>query len=105
VSYIPPQDRTSYLADAATRQSSNPDFQLLCEGLISDLVDRQEAMIALDGTALTRAQGAATELRRVLDIIYGAPMVATKVAAGIAQTIQRQRAGYIQMAGRMSDQA
>jgi hypothetical protein len=77
----------------------------LCDIWVSDLIDKQAAMLTLDAPEMYRAQGAATELRRILEGIYGAPVVAQKLAMMTAQTVKQGREMFIQEPGRMSYQA
>jgi len=105
VKYIEPTERAVKAADATARLLQYADFQLLCESLLSDLLDRQDSMLVLDGVELIRAQGAACELKRVLDAFYAAPGVTFKhISAMTAERIRQGRVAMTQETGRTSDQ-
>jgi len=105
MSYTDPAERRERVADAATRLLAMPDFRFLCEAWISELVDKHNEILALDGVALSRAQGAATELKRILEAVYGASSVAEKLALFTANIEQRGRPAFLQVPGYESDQA
>lgn len=103
--YIPSTERRERLADAATRLLAYPDFRTFCSALMSDVVDKNEEILALEGTATSRAQGGIQELRRVLDAVFGAPALAEKLAMMTSGKLTRGADGYIYATSRLSDQA
>ncbi len=103
--YIEPTERTVKTAEAVARLLQYADFQLLCESLLSDLLDKQHSMLLLDGAELHRAQGAVSELKKVLESFYAAPGVTFKhISAMTAERIQQGRMVVNQETGRTSDQ-
>lgn len=105
MAYIAKLTRKSITADAASRMLAYADFQTVCDALMSDLLDLYQTIPELEGTATTRAQGQALELRRILDTVFSAAGVADRIGGAMTNGIRQGREVVIQAQERESDQA
>lgn len=103
--YIAQSKRAEETARLAAALLHHADFQALCEVWVSELMDLYSAMPTLEGVTLSKVQGEALRLRRILDAFYGAPKTVERLMLMARQTMQQERDIEIQAQGRQSDQA
>jgi hypothetical protein len=96
--YIEPAQRRGMASASASRLMANTDFQTICDCWLSDLTDKQDEILTADGTPLSRAQGAAVELRRLLDEVFTAGTAQEKLAMIKEMRAKRGRDMFFQPA-------
>jgi hypothetical protein len=89
--YLTLDERQKVIANAALMLRHQQPFQALVEAWVSDFIDLNQKALVLDGAALYRAQGAAMQLRDMLESVFGADRVAERIAENTARDLQKGR--------------
>jgi len=95
MTYLVRVERDEIASRAMVLLGAHPHFQQLCEAWISDLIDKHNDILTLDGTALQQAIGAAKELKRILESVYGARAVAERFAMMTAGNEMQGKEPYL----------